>query len=83
MKRPLFVVICACVSLLAAGCSGSVVPSQLEPPAAALLVPPKPLVDPKKGDDLVVLYKELRVDAAADKGKLRRLQKYVRTILKK
>jgi hypothetical protein len=83
MKRTLFVVCCACLSTTITGCSGTVSPSQLEPPAAALLVPPKPLADPKKGDDLVVLYKGLRKDYAAETSKLRRLQIYTKTVLKK
>jgi hypothetical protein len=77
--RTLIVLCCA----LFAGCAGSITPSQLEPPAAVLLVPPKPLAAPKPGDDLVQLYRELRRDASTDKDRLRRLQKYVRTILKK
>lgn len=80
--RTIFVVCCAYLSIALAGCAGSVTPSQLEPPAAALLVPPKPLSDPKKGDDLVVLHKQIRRDYAAETSKLRRLQKYVTTVTK-
>lgn len=76
--RTLIVLCCA----LFAGCANSVAPSQLEPPAAALLTPPKPLADPKKGDDLVVLYKGLRKDYAAETSKLRRLQTYTKTVTK-
>jgi hypothetical protein len=78
--RTLFVVCCA---YLLAGCAGSVNPSQLEPPAAALLAHPKPLADPKAGDDLVVLHKQLRGQYATEASKLKRLQKYVRTIITK
>ena len=78
--RTAFVLVCCCVL---AGCAGTVSPSQIEPPAAWLLVPPKPLAAPKKGDDLVHLHAELRRDAATDKSKLRRLQKWTKTVLQK
>lgn len=82
MKRTLFVLCCAYLSTTLAGCAGTVSPSQLEPPAAFLLVPPKPLAQPKKGEDLVDLHRLLRRDYATETGKLRRLQRYVRTITK-
>jgi hypothetical protein len=75
----LLVLLCLCVL---AGCATPAT-SQLEPPAAWLLVPPKPLSAPKKGEDLVHLHAELRRDAATDKSKLRRLQKWAKTVLKK
>jgi hypothetical protein len=78
MRTP-FVLLCLCAL---AGCAGTVAPSQLEPPAKALMVPPKPLADPKKGDDLVVIHKSLRNDYVNEASKLRRLQRYVRTITK-
>jgi hypothetical protein len=46
-------------------------------------VPPKPLSEPKKGENLVHKHAELRRDAATDKSKLWRLQKWARTVLKK
>jgi hypothetical protein len=78
MRTP-FVLLCLCAL---AGCAGTVSPSQLEPPAKALMVPPKPLADPKKGDDLVELHEGLRKDYKNEASKLRRLQTYVRTIVK-
>lgn len=81
--RTINLVCCAYIAVALAGCGSTVTLSQLEPPAAALLVPPKPLSDPKKGDDLVELHKGLRRDYAIETSKLRRLQAYTRTILKK
>jgi hypothetical protein len=64
-------------------CTGSISPSQLEPPAKALMVPPAKLSDLKAGDDLVMKHAELRRDASTEKDRLRRLQRYVRTITQK
>jgi hypothetical protein len=58
-------------------------PSQLEKPAAALMIPPKPFRTLKAGDDLVKEYAELRRDSATEKDRLRRLQRYVKTITQK
>lgn len=76
--RTLIVLCCA----LFAGCAGTVVPSQLEPPAKALMVPPKPLPAVKAGDDLVQIHMKLRRSYSTEADKLRRLQKYVRTVTK-
>jgi hypothetical protein len=46
------------------------------------MVPPKPMPTLKAGDDLVVKHAELRRDAATEKDRLRRLQRYVKTIVK-
>ena len=78
MRTPI-VLLCACLML--AGCAVAVPP--LEPPAAGLMRDPKPLPDPKAGDDVVQLYAALRRESATDKSKLRRLQRYVRTVLGK
>lgn len=81
--RTLCVISCACVAFTLAGCASPFAPSQLEPPAKALMVPPKALPDLKAGDDLVKKHQELRREAATDKSKLRRLQKYVSTVTQK
>lgn len=80
MRTPI-VLCCAYLAFMLAGCAGSIAPSQLEPPAAALLSPPRPLVDPKEGDDIVQLHIDARRRFATETDKYRRLQKYVRTIL--
>lgn len=78
--RTLFVVVCA---LILSGCAAVLPPSQLEPPASRLMAPPPALHDLKPGDDLVPAHAELRRAYATETDKYRRLQKYVRTILKK
>jgi hypothetical protein len=80
MKRTLFVVCCA---LSLAGCAGTVAPSQLESPAKALMVSPKPLETLKAGDDLVQKHADLRRQYASETDKQRRLQRWVKTVLKK
>lgn len=80
MKHSLFVVCCA---LLLAGCANSVTPSQLEPPAKALMAPPAKLPDLKAGDDLVHEHARLRRMYSTESGKLTRLQRYVKTVLQK
>ena len=82
--RKTSVVCCAYLVMISilAGCA-TPAPSQLEPPAKALMVPPKPLQTLKAGDDLVAKHAELRRDAATEKDRLRRLQKWVKTVLKK
>lgn len=77
--RTLIVLCCA----LFAGCSGSLTPSQLEPPAAVLLVPPPRLVDYKKGDDLVQKNADLRRAYISQTDRYRRLQRWVKTVLKR
>ena len=79
MRTP-FVLLCLCTL---AGCAGTVAPSQLEPPAAVLLKPPAKLPELKAGDDLVVKHADLRRQYATETDKQRRLQRYVKTILKK
>jgi hypothetical protein len=77
--RTAFVLVCLCVLT---GC-GTVIPSQLEPPAKALMVPPAKLPDIKTGDDLVQKHADLRRLYATETDKQRRLQKYVRTLIGK
>ena len=78
MRTP-FVLLCA--GLMLSGCG--INPAKLEPPARALMQAPKPSPDPKAGDDLVQSYISLRRESATDKSKLRRLQRWVRTVLEK
>jgi hypothetical protein len=75
-----FVLMCLCVL---AGCATSPAPSQLEPPAKALMIPPKPLGALKAGDDLVHKHAELRRMYSSETDRQRRLQKWVKTVLKK
>jgi hypothetical protein len=79
MRTP-FVLLCLCAL---AGCAGTVSPSQLEPPAKALMVPPTKLPTLKAGDDLVHEHARLRRMYSTEAGKLTRIQRYVKTILKK
>jgi hypothetical protein len=78
--RTAFVLLCLCVLT---GCAGSVTPSQLEPPAAVLLKPPAKLPEIKAGDDLVQKHADLRRTYSTETDRYKRLQRYVRTILKK
>ena len=77
--RTLIVLCCA----LFAGCSGSITPSQLEPPAAVLLVPPPKLPAVKAGADLVQTHADLRRSYATQTDRYRRLQRWVKTVLKR
>ena len=79
MRTPI-VLCCAC---LLSACSQGLTPSQLEPPAAVLLAPSPRLADVKEGDDLVRKHVELRRAYLTETGKLRRLQRYVTTVLDK
>lgn len=78
------IVCCAYLIGLSAlgGCASGIVPSQLEPPAKSLLSPSPKLADPKAGDDLVQEHTRLRRIYITETGKLARLQRYVRTIIK-
>ena len=71
--------------LLQAGCGPSVGPmaADLQPPRAALMVSPKALPDVPKGDDLVQAGNQCSAEYVRESGKLRSLQGYVRTVLKK
>jgi hypothetical protein len=77
--RTAFVLLCLCVLPACA----SVSPSQLEPPAKGLMVPPAKLADLKAGDDLVQRHAELRRQYSTEVGKLTRIQRYVKTVLQK
>ena len=79
MRTP-FVLLCLCVLT---GCAGTINPTQLEPPAAVLMVPPKQLPALKAGDDLVHEHARLRRMYSSETDKQRRLQKWVKTVLKK
>lgn len=81
MRTPI-VLCCAYLSVMFAGCANTVSPSQLEPPAKALMSPPAKLPELKAGDDLVVKHMELRRSYSTETDKLRRLQVYVRTVTK-
>lgn len=77
------VIICTGSALMFTACTGSVAPSQLEPPAAALLVPPPKLPAVKEGDDAVKLLIDTRRRYASIADRHRRLQRYVNTVLGK
>jgi hypothetical protein len=47
------------------------------------MVPPRPLQPLKAGDDLVHKHAELRRQYSTETDRQRRLQRYVKTILKK
>jgi hypothetical protein len=78
--RTAFVLVCLCVLT---GCAGTVSPSQLEPPAKILLVSPKPLPTIKAGDDLVQRHADLRRSYSTETDRYRRLQRWVKTVIKK
>lgn len=81
--RTLTVLCCAYLAVMIAGCSGTVSPSQLEPPAAILLKPPAKMPELKAGDDLVQRHAELRRLYSTETDKQRRLQRWVKTVLQK
>jgi hypothetical protein len=64
-----------------AGCATPI--PKPEPPAAVLLKSPAPPPDIKVGDDLVELHLKLRRSYITETGKLKRLQRYVQTMLGK
>ena len=69
-----------CLTALA-GCSGTPVPtSQIAPPSARLMVPPKPLPKHKAGDDLVFKHLSLMRQYDSETERLESLQAYVRTL---
>ncbi len=75
--RYALLLICCCL----AGCGGPPVPpSKLGKPAAALMVPPELLPDIREGDDLGQHVVRVRGMYGREATKLRRLQRYVRTV---
>ena len=74
---------CAAFCVALAGCGGGPVPpSKLTGPAAALMVPPASLPDIREGDDLGQALAGTRKMYGHEASKLRRLQRYVRTVTK-
>lgn len=72
------------LSVMLGGCSSTQAPSyKLEPPRAALMVPPVPLPAVAEGADLYEANASLRAQYAREATKASGLQKYVRVILKK
>ena len=71
--------------LLQAGCAPGVNPvaSDLAPPRAALMVAPKQLAAVKAGEDNFQSNAQCSAEFVRETGKLRSLQSYVRTVLKK
>jgi hypothetical protein len=70
-------------AVVLSGCSASITPSKLEPPAAVLMQPPKPLADPKEGEDLVQLHIDARRRFAMLADRHKRLQRWAKTVLEK
>lgn len=70
--------------LLLAGCADStgVPPSKLVKPSSMLMVPPEPLIDIVPGDDVVVHALRVRRQYSKETSKLKRLQRWVRTVTK-
>lgn len=80
--RAILIIVTAAAAL--AGCAKDpVVPFEPEPPRAGLMAPPAPLPTPKKGDDLGALYTAARAAHGRESDKVRGLQGYIRTLLKK
>ena len=71
--------------ILLSGCGPSVGPmaADLQPPRAALMVTPKALPDVPKVDDLVQAGNQCSAEYVRETGRLKSLQSYVRTVLKK
>ena len=71
--------------LLQAGCAPSVNPvaADLSPPRAALMVVPKALSEVKAGEDNYQSNAQCSAEYVRESGKLKSLQTYVRTVLKK
>jgi hypothetical protein len=82
--RTIFVLFCTCPALVFTACTG-VVPaaSDLQPPWARVMKAPEVLPDVPKGQDLY--QSDTRCSAAyvRETGKLRSLQGWARTVLKK
>lgn len=69
--------------LALAGCAGSPVPpSKLEKPAAALMIEPARLPDLVAGEDIALHAVKVRKLYGHEASKLRRLQRWVRTVTK-
>ena len=75
--------ISTCLLLSACGPSVGPMASDLNPPRAALMVAPKPLPDVPKGEDLIQAGNQCSAEYVRETAKLRSLQTYVRTVLKK
>jgi hypothetical protein len=70
-------------AIMLCGCGATIAPSQLEPPAAVLLAPPKPLPAVKEGDDAVKLLIDSRRRYASIADRHKRLQRWATTVLGK
>lgn len=65
------------------GCASTPTPpSKLVRPASVLMIAPEPLPDVREGDDLAVHVATTRRMYGREASKLRRLQRYVRTVTK-
>ena len=75
----------AAVFVLLGGCAQSVTPpvAQLRGPNAALLVPPEPLPEVAAGNDGFKSDAQCSAAYVEESGKLRSLQGWTRTVLKK
>ena len=71
--------------ILQAGCAPGVNPvaADLSPPRAALMVAPKQLAEVKAGEDNFQSNAQCSAEYVRESGKLKSLQNYVRTVLKK
>lgn len=82
MTQRIIITLAICLALT--GCAGTPTPpSSLEPPAKALMKAPEALPPIREGDDLVETLGSTRRSYGQETSKLRRLQNYVKTILKK
>lgn len=79
MKR---LIVCACVAVAGCADTAPVPPSKLARPAAALMVTPEPLSQVQAGDDLYQSHARLRRSYGRETSKLKRLQRWVRTVTK-
>lgn len=76
-----YVLFATCLAL--AGCGGQPVPpSKLVKPADALMVAPGQLPNIREGDDVAKHAATVRKLYGKEASKLRRLQRYVRTVTK-
>lgn len=82
--RARFAIICTGLVLMCTACAGVNPPAaDLQPPSARLLEPPKPLPDVAKGSELYDSVAQCSAAYVRETGRLRSLQGWVGTVLKK
>lgn len=81
MSHPILI---GLVAIVLAGCSTvPVPPSKLVPPSARLMAPPEPLADVQAADSLYQATAVCRAEYGRETGKLKGLQTYIKTVIRK